>query len=86
MKKDFKENRFCNIKELYNEKCEELLWRELFDYINFFKPIEIFNKQLLFMHRFPRKIAKKVAYQYNCKCIAYHPTFFTTVILFYEIK
>lgn len=86
MKKDFKkENRFKKLKKERKAKQEDLLWKELFEYIHFFKPNEIFNRQLLFLHHFDTDVAKRVAIQYNCGCHVFHPGIFKTVITFYDL-
>ena len=86
MEKDSKTLRvkLKKMKENRKAKQEEILWEELYEYIRMFEPKDIFNKHLLFMHRFDRDVAYRVARQYNCRCRLYHPRLFNTIIVFYE--
>lgn len=86
MKKDLQTLRvkFKKMEQKRKDKQEEILWEELYEYIRMFEPKDIFNKHLLFMHRFDRDVAYRVAQQYNCRCRLYHPRLFNTIIVFYE--
>ena len=86
MKKDLQTLRvkFKKMEQKRKDKQEEILWEELYEYIRMFEPKDIFNKHLLFMPRFDRDVAYRVARQYNCRCRLYHPRLFNTIIVFYE--